>query len=504
MEHLGSLLERALDAVVGMDAEGRVTAWNAAAEEMFGWSRVDAIGRMMGELIVPPQHRQAHAHGLQHYLDTGEGPVLEKRIRITAMHRTGKEFPVELSIFAMGERGPDQVFYGFLRSREAEEEHAREQELRAREAETLMKIGQKLIQDVPLAEFARYCLLEVCSIAGLDAGHLYLVRGRGSAQTLVSSGIWHLQDERFRPIIDITAKTRLKIGEGLPGKAWEQRDLVALENLVDEAAFVRRKVFGDVGLTRAVAIPVEHGSEVHAVIEFFGTADSRIDDAFLRMLKTVGSQIGAAIQAKESAEHRETLRREMVHRMGNSLMVLSSIYRSCSRRAATKEELDQAFLGRVDAMGRANRRAIMEAQQGASLLELVNDTMGIFPDRDFIEVDVPDVQFYGEQVMPISLVLNELATNALKYGQLGSGSTLAISGSLDERTGELDLKWEERLDDEAPPISVPKELNEGFGSQLIRIMVESRMGGTFERNLDQRGFRFRMRVPAVALDQTRQ
>src|SRR5678810_964228 len=90
--------ETALDAVVTMDPAGQITGWNPEAERIFGWSRQEAVGRRMSDTIIPPQYREAHERGLRRFLHTGEGPLLNKRIEITAVHRTGREFPVELAI----------------------------------------------------------------------------------------------------------------------------------------------------------------------------------------------------------------------------------------------------------------------------------------------------------------------------------------------------------------------------------------------------------------------
>lgn len=95
------VVERAYEGFIGMDASGRITGWNARAEAMFGWPRDDVLGRELAEMIVPPQHRPAHRAGLTHYLETGVGPVLNKRIEITAWHRLGREFPVELAIWSI-------------------------------------------------------------------------------------------------------------------------------------------------------------------------------------------------------------------------------------------------------------------------------------------------------------------------------------------------------------------------------------------------------------------
>ncbi|MBI5784481.1 MAG: response regulator [Rhodocyclales bacterium] len=97
-EFLAAVFENALDAAVLMNARGIITGWNAQAEKVFGWTKAEAIGRPMGDTIVPGRHRTAHAVGLANFLVTGEGPVLNNRIETEAAHRDGHEFPVELSI----------------------------------------------------------------------------------------------------------------------------------------------------------------------------------------------------------------------------------------------------------------------------------------------------------------------------------------------------------------------------------------------------------------------
>jgi len=126
-----SILDSALDAVVSMDAQGRITGWNGQAEVIFGWSAEEAIGRMLSETIIPPRYREAHQAGLARFLATGEGPVLNRRIEITALHRTGREFPVELAIATrQGPEGPS--FSAFVR--DINDRKEAEAELRDRQA----------------------------------------------------------------------------------------------------------------------------------------------------------------------------------------------------------------------------------------------------------------------------------------------------------------------------------------------------------------------------------
>jgi two-component system sensor histidine kinase/response regulator len=108
------ILESSLDAFVGMDSSGLITDWNAQAETTFGWLRSEATGQMLSQTIIPDRYRDAHERGLRHFLASGEGPVLNKRIEITALHRDGREFPVELTISAIGGAG-SQRFVAFVR-----------------------------------------------------------------------------------------------------------------------------------------------------------------------------------------------------------------------------------------------------------------------------------------------------------------------------------------------------------------------------------------------------
>jgi len=499
VKHLESLFDRALDAVVGMDEAGRVVAWNGAAESLFGWTREEALGGSMGQLIVPPQHRSNHARGLAHYNRTGEGPVLEKRISITALNRDRTEFPIEISIFPMPQDGGGRTFYAFIRSLVAEEQARREQELRAREAEALLAVAERLLDEVSLDEFTQFCLDTVCGVSGLEAGHFLVLRGRGDHARLHPTGTWHLADPHFQPIVEATDRVSFAPGEGLPGRALRSGQLEALEDISASEGFLRRETFAEVGLTRAVALPVGQGGEIHGVLEFFGSPRARLDPQVLRMLQTIGSQVGVAIGRKQSAEHRETLRREMSHRVGNRLTVLASIYRSCSRAAASKEELDEAFLGRLVAVGQANRMAIEDASVGVALPALIGEAIGILPEGERTTIEAPALVVDSDSVMPLSLVLNELATNALKHGSAEEGVRLTIRGALSETGDTLLLDWHEQRT--TAPTETPQPAQRvGFGTRLMQLMVEGRLGGSVERWLDDTGFHVRLCLPRARLE----
>ncbi|MFN3430005.1 MAG: ATP-binding protein, partial [Candidatus Sericytochromatia bacterium] len=126
-----AIVDTAVDAIVVIDERGRVEAFNPAAERLFGYTRQEALGRDMGELIVPPALRDAHRRGLARYLASGEAHILGRRLEMPAVRRDGSEFPVELTITRIPLPGPP-AFTGTMRDitdrREAE---AQRQELAA-------------------------------------------------------------------------------------------------------------------------------------------------------------------------------------------------------------------------------------------------------------------------------------------------------------------------------------------------------------------------------------
>ncbi|HWP57584.1 MAG TPA: PAS domain S-box protein [Candidatus Acidoferrales bacterium] len=98
-ERRRSIIETARDAFVAIDERGTIIDWNRQAELTFGWSRSEALGQKMAELIIPVENRAAHSEGIERFLATGEGPILNRRVELTALHRSGKTFPVGLIVW---------------------------------------------------------------------------------------------------------------------------------------------------------------------------------------------------------------------------------------------------------------------------------------------------------------------------------------------------------------------------------------------------------------------
>ena len=181
---LQSVLDTALDAVVVMDTGGLIIGWNDHAASLFGWSWEEARGRQLSEMLIPPAMRDDHERGLAHYLSTGEGPVLGRRIEVPALHRDGHEIPVELSINASDQFG-DSLFIGFLRDISDRREESERQQRVLQESEHRVK--NMLTVVAAIAQQTARGAADVDSFIKVFSGRLQSLAG---AHQLLVGKVW--------------------------------------------------------------------------------------------------------------------------------------------------------------------------------------------------------------------------------------------------------------------------------------------------------------------------
>lgn len=110
-----AVFEGAPDPVIIINSENKITRWNPRAEEVFGWTKDEVVGKFLYEFIIPTKYKQAQIKGMEHYMLTGEGPILnQKPYKMEALNKQGKEFPISLSVSPL--KLNDKLFFiGFIR-----------------------------------------------------------------------------------------------------------------------------------------------------------------------------------------------------------------------------------------------------------------------------------------------------------------------------------------------------------------------------------------------------
>ncbi len=338
------IIDTALDAVVMMDASGNITSWNKQAEIVFGWNSSEAIGQRMSEMVIPQPYRMAHERGLQHFLATGEGPLLRRRIEVTSIRRDGVEFPVELEVVPL-KLGEDWVFSAFVRditdSKRAEEK-LRQSELNLRQmTETIPEMLWSAAPDgaidycnTRLLDYTGFAAHEVLGNGWTKLIHADDVEPAARAWTsCVTSGApfrvevraIHASDRMYRwcvmnalPLLDKDGRILKWHGTVVDMHDWKQSQ-EALRNTQEELANMTR-VMTMGQLTASIAHEVNQ--PLSGIITNAGTC--------LRMLDANPPNIEGA---------RETARRTI--RDGNRASeVITRLRALFSKRQATTESVD--------------------------------------------------------------------------------------------------------------------------------------------------------------------
>jgi PAS domain S-box-containing protein len=353
------LVDASHDAVITMDAHGRVTGWNPQAEVMFGWSREEVQGECLSDFIVPPQHRAAHERGLQRFLTTGLGPVLNKRFEITALRRGGQEFPVELSIAPAG-AGDTYVFGAFVRDLTA-----RKQAEAALHQQTalvqLLQVVAAAANQAPSREAALQTGVDqVCAYTGWPVGHAYVLADDGTGE-LAPTQVWHMERaERFEQFRRITEASRLAPGIGLPGQVLAQRKALWIMDVTHDPNFPRRHAATDIGVKAGFAFPVLAGADVVAVLEFFSSEAVEPDDRLLEAMAHIGAQLGRVFERHRAAEELRQTHAALEQRFAELSHANAALQAEIAQRRRSEQALRESEQ-RLDLAMRVSRQNPWEA-----------------------------------------------------------------------------------------------------------------------------------------------
>jgi PAS domain S-box-containing protein len=126
-----AILDIAGNAFVTLDADGRVLEWNRRAAELFGYSREEALGRELAELIVPERYRGRHRDGLRQAGAASESDSVTARLIVEAVRRDGRELPVEVSTTVVRDGG-EPTFHAWIQDVSERTELLRELEAQLR------------------------------------------------------------------------------------------------------------------------------------------------------------------------------------------------------------------------------------------------------------------------------------------------------------------------------------------------------------------------------------
>ncbi|MEO5324012.1 PAS domain-containing protein [Mesorhizobium sp. CC13] len=202
-------------------------------------------------------------------------------------------------------------------------------------------------------------------------------------------------------------------------------------------------------------------------------------------------------ERRRADETRDTLMRELNHRVKNTMAVIQAIASQTLGQASTLEEAHSAFSARLFNLAKAHDVLTRESWQSAKLVDIVSDTIqphsGV---ANRFRIEGPDVRLAPSTALAISMTLHELSTNAAKYGALScKDGSVAIVWQIEGKDADrqLVLRWEESG---GPRVMKPKR--KGFGSRLIERALASELGGEVRVDYASTGLECRIVAPLPA------
>jgi PAS domain S-box-containing protein len=182
------------------------------------------------------------------------------------------------------------------------EERTRELQQQIAFIQLLRTVAAMANETTTIEEPLRACLDAVCALIGWPVGHVYMPSPE-APDRLVPLTIWHLDDtERFAVFREITERTVLRRGEGLPGRVMATGKPFWVRDIGKDPSFPRARVARDIPVRTGFACPVLVGGEVAAVLEFFTTTAMDEDEKLLQVMTQVSTQLGPVIQRRRAED----------------------------------------------------------------------------------------------------------------------------------------------------------------------------------------------------------
>jgi PAS domain S-box-containing protein len=311
-----AVLAAALQAYVAVNGDGRVAAWNPAATSTFGYPQQEACGRLIHELIIPERFREAHRAGLAQVMAGGPGRVLGKRLQLTALHRDGHEFPVELAL-TMTDTAAGRRFHAFAHDITAAQRASRYASVEAAVSRGLAESTCSAAAAVRVAEAVgtrmQWPVSEVWLVD--EARQVVWCAGRHVAAGYVLG--------RF-------AFDELELGIGLPGTVCATGAPRWIPDLAADTASVRSRAAARIGLHVAVGVPIKTGHVLGALC-VYGDRVEDPQDALLGLLSGLAAHVGQFVERRRAEELMVELARTkdefvalVTHELRNPLAIITT------------------------------------------------------------------------------------------------------------------------------------------------------------------------------------
>jgi two-component sensor histidine kinase len=482
-----------LDAFRSALDEGRlgVWCWDLSSHRLV-WSNnlEDLHGRPAGKvggtfLIAPkeltPQERAGLLAVVHKALTTSEPCRLEYRLP-GATERDERWF--EASATVVMQDGAAVQLLGMCRDVTERLRVNREVHVRARQQETLARLGERALAETDLQKFFNEAVTTVGEILDVEMVKI-LELLPGDTEMLLRAGIG------WKP--GMVGKATISTGrDSQAGYALASGRPVIVESLETDIRFGGQPLLHDHGVVSGITTPIAgQDGRAYGVLGAHTARPRKFPDYDVSFLTALSNVIAGAIQRRQLDERHELMIRELRHRSGNLFSQLLALFSQTAKTSRSVSDLVTKYEARVLALANAHRLITEGGWRSTSLVELLNTLVAPFLDR--ISLEGPNVFLEPDPTFGLSMAMHELVSNASKHGSLSEpGGRVHLTWSVirTEQGLTLVLQWNESG---GPAPKRSRRL--GFGTRLINMVIERQLNGQVDQSFGPEGLEVKLVVP---------
>src|SRR5579883_1832183 len=475
-------LEAGQIAVWSWDIRSKRAVWSSNIEAICGIAPESlSAAETVLENDVHPDDRPAVVAALREALQTRTPRRVQYRLLPTL---NAEERWMETLATVLVEDGVPTKLIGLCRDVTDRARNHRELRIRAKQQETVARLGAQALTELGLQRFfedsvkavAATLDVELVKILELVPGdaELLLRAGAGWEKSLIGTAL---------VATDRSTQAGFTLASGGP---------VIVENFATEKRFNGDPLLDQRGVVSGLTIPIAGpDGRTYGVLGVHSKRRRGFSENDVSFLAAVANIIAGAIQRRQLDQRHELMIRELRHRSGNLFAQLLALFSQTAKGSRSIAELVPKYEARVLALADAHRLITESGWRSASLKEILGPLLAPFLDR--ISLAGPDVFLEPDPTFGLSAAVHELATNATKYASLSARTGRVEVSWLVRRTEQgltLLLNWKERG---GPP---PKRTRRpGFGSRLIHTVIERQLNGKVEQSFTAKGMETKLIIP---------
>ncbi len=286
-----SVAETASDAILTIDQDSIIKFVNPATESIFGYQSLEMLGSDL-TMLMPEYLRVLHRAGVRRYIKTGEKHISWNGVELIALKKDGREFPVEVS-FGESLKNGKRTFTGIVRDITARKRSERHTALQH-------AVTRLLSESSSVEEAAPELLRALGEHLGWKFAALWVVDEE--AKVLRSLETWLAETDHMADFAASTRQFKFTKGSGLLGRVWQSGQPAVVENVLNDADFLRRALAEKHRIRSAVAFPIQMVDEVSGVLELLTQDEVTLDAELLGTMVAIGQQVGQFMMRKRAEE----------------------------------------------------------------------------------------------------------------------------------------------------------------------------------------------------------